>query len=36
MGYELVEGREDGEIREIAGLDFTPRRVAPVRLAPAA
>ena len=25
MGYELVEGREeDGQIREIARLDFTP------------
>lgn len=37
MGYELVEGREeDGQIREIARLDFTPRRGADARLAPAA
>ncbi|MDP3800616.1 beta-propeller domain-containing protein [Brevundimonas sp.] len=37
MGYELVEGREEGgRIREIGRLDFTPRRSAAARLAPAA
>ncbi|MBX9802777.1 MAG: beta-propeller domain-containing protein [Caulobacteraceae bacterium] len=37
MGYELVEGREEGgRIREIARLDFTPRRTTIARLAPAA
>lgn len=37
MGYELIEGREEvGRIREIARLDFTPRRNAAARLAPAA
>lgn len=37
MGYELVEGREEGgRIREIARLDFTPRRTTTARLAPAA
>lgn len=36
MGYELVEGREEGgRIREIARLDFTPGQAA-ARLAPAA
>ena len=36
MGYELVEGREEGgRIREVARLDFTPGRNAAARLAPA-